>query len=595
MRLRRPRTAVARRRAASTRAPTGRQRSRPARRPSSRPARAAAGRRARSSSRRRSTVPKPITEAASGPGTMSCDLLAGRLQGLDLSAHPHVQWREDHDLVGVGRQVHVDERRHAAVDPGPADRADRWEQVGTAALAATACSSGAPHPASMTTVEPSVASTAVTSSRSDHSTAGAMYVRIAWRNACSCGVRAARAIDPKRRSADRRPARSHGRPSAACRGAARWPGRVRTIASAVRPRSQALGPSRAAGAGPRLIAASSPRARPSPGPARGPRGRTGASRARTSARGPGRQGSVRRRSRRPMSRRPATSRAPGRPASSSPRSTPSSQAMPAIPHRRGRARGRRVHHRRSARRPSRCPGRRRCTSSPGRSGRRSARSSWTSIVTSRPPLMPSGWPEGDRAAVGVDLPGSRPSSSMHAIDCEANASFSSTTSRSSTERPARDERFARRRHRPDAHDRRVDARDRRRHDARHRPQPQLARPIRRDQQRHRRTVVDARAVPGRDRPAVRKAGLSLRQRLSASSRPAGCSSRVTTVASPFGCGTVTGTSWSSNRPASIACTARRWLSARTHPGARDRRATARRRSRPSRPSSTGGAARRASG
>ena len=35
----------------------------------------------------------------------------------------------------------------------------------------------------------------------------------------------------------------------------------------------------------------------------------------------------------------------------------------------------------------------------------------------------------------------------------------------------------------------------------------------------------------------------------------GCSSRATTIGSPFFCGTVIGTIWSSNRPASIAATA----------------------------------------
>ena len=60
-------------------------------------------------------------------------------------------------------------------------------------------------------------------------------------------------------------------------------------------------------------------------------------------------------------------------------------------------------------------------------------------------------------------------------------------------------------------------------------------------------------------PSGRKAG---RSRASASSvvSARGCSSRSTTSGSPFRCGTAIGTIWSSNRPASMAATARCWLS-----------------------------------
>ena len=242
-------------------------------------------------------------------------------------------------------------------------------RIGTAALAATACSSGAPHPASMTTVEPSVASTAVTTSRSDHSTAGAMYVRIVWRNACSCGVRAARAIFP--RPISRSSPGAISRPPVAGVEAPRG-GRAarRTIASAVRQRSHALGTQPSGRRRPAAIAAT---------PTRPPS-------AWTSARSSGAYGRVScayHRSRSGSARIRAPTIAPadvpttsdqsraGTPASSSPRSTPSSHAMPATPPP-PRTSARLTRDPRSARRPSRCPGRHRCTSSPGRSVRRSA-------------------------------------------------------------------------------------------------------------------------------------------------------------------------------------------------------------------------------
>ena len=64
-------------------------------------------------------------------------------------------------------------------------------------------------------------------------------------------------------------------------------------------------------------------------------------------------------------------------------------------------------------------------------------------------------------------------------------------------------------------------------------------------------------LPAVTLPPSRKAGRSLP---SASSEVSarGCSSRVTTTGSPFFCGTVTGTIWSSNRPPSIAAIARWW-------------------------------------
>ena len=60
-------------------------------------------------------------------------------------------------------------------------------------------------------------------------------------------------------------------------------------------------------------------------------------------------------------------------------------------------------------------------------------------------------------------------------------------------------------------------------------------------------------------PPVLNAGLSAAS-ASAEVSGRGCSSRSTTVDAPLRPATVTGTSWPSNRPASMAATARRWLS-----------------------------------
>ena len=60
-------------------------------------------------------------------------------------------------------------------------------------------------------------------------------------------------------------------------------------------------------------------------------------------------------------------------------------------------------------------------------------------------------------------------------------------------------------------------------------------------------------------PPVRNAGLSAAS-ASAEVSGRGCSSRSTTVTAPLRPATLTGTSWPSKRPPSIAATARRWLS-----------------------------------
>ena len=182
-------------------------------------------------------------------------------------------------------------------------------------------------------------------------------------------------------------------------------------------------------------------------------------------------------------------------------------------------------------------------------------SSWVSIVISRPPLIPSGWPRAIAPPLTLTLAGSRPSSSMHTSDWLAKASLSSTRSRSSTADPGPLEGLARRRNRPDPHDRRIDAGDGRRHDPGQWLEPELASPRRFDEEHRRRAVVDPRRVAGGDRPTVAEGGPQASQRLGASSRPAGARRGSRSTGSPFFWGTGIGTIWSSNRPASMAAIA----------------------------------------
>ena len=169
----------------------------------------------------------------------------------------------------------------------------------------------------------------------------------------------------------------------------------------------------------------------------------------------------------------------------------------------------------------RSPGRRRCTSSRGRSGRRAGAARGPAWSPGARRDAPSGWPSAIAPPLTLTRSGSSPSSSMHTSDCAANASLSSTRSRSPTRDPGARERLARRRHRPDAHDRRVDARHRRRHDARQRLEAQRPRALRLDDQRRRGAVVDARRVPRGHRAALAERRAQLRRAPRARCRRAG--------------------------------------------------------------------------
>ena len=138
---------------------------------------------------------------------------------------------------------------------------------------------------------------------------------------------------------------------------------------------------------------------------------------------------------------------------------------------------------------------------------------------------------------------------MQTADCDANASLSSTGSRSATPMPARSSALR---------------------EAGTGPTPMIAgstpatavettapsaagpapRPLRLDDERRRRAVVDARRVPAVTEPPSRNAGRSFASAsIDVSAR--GCSSRATTTASPFFCGTSTGMICESNRPPSM--------------------------------------------
>ena len=109
----------------------------------------------------------------------------------------------------------------------------------------------------------------------------------------------------------------------------------------------------------------------------------------------------------------------------------------------------------------RCPGRRRCTGWPGRSGRPPAAAARAALPVMRAPVAPSGWPSAMAPPSRLTLAGSSPSSRMQASAWAAKASLSSTTSMSSTVMPgALPAPCAMRRHRADAHDLRRAAGDR---------------------------------------------------------------------------------------------------------------------------------------
>src|SRR3984885_4335053 len=117
--------------------------------------------------------------------------------------------------------------------------------------------------------------------------------------------------------------------------------------------------------------------------------------------------------------------------------------------------------------------------------------SCNSVVSTRAPEAPIGWPSAMAPPLTLTIAGSQPRSLLTARACAAKASFASTSSRSLTDQPAFSGPFGfpgaapgpwsagsrppAPRDRPGAHDRRIDARRRPGHDARQRRQPSALR------------------------------------------------------------------------------------------------------------------------
>ena len=198
------------------------------------------------------------------------------------------------------------------------------------------------------------------------------------------------------------------------------------------------------------------------------------------------------------------------------------------------------------------PGRRRCTSWRCRSGRRGGGARAGAMTTRRAPLIPSGWPIAMAPPLTLTRSGSSPSSRTTARDWEANASFSSTRSTSSSDDPGAREQLADGRDRADAHHARVDSGDGARDETRRAARaPSAARLL----ARWRRRAAAAPSLMPLELPAVtvpscRNAGFSGGELLRRRVRPRMLvRSTVPRRA----------TSSSSNRPAATAAAWRCWL------------------------------------
>ncbi len=103
------------------------------------------------------------------------------------------------------------------------------------------------------------------------------------------------------------------------------------------------------------------------------------------------------------------------------------------------------------------PGRRRCRRRPGPVRKPRRRSSSSRVSSSRVPVMPSGWPSAIAPPFTLTFSRSSPSSFSTDRYCAAKASLISIRSMSSERQPRLLEHLARRRRRPHAHQRRLDA------------------------------------------------------------------------------------------------------------------------------------------
>ena len=152
------------------------------------------------------------------------------------------------------------------------------------------------------------------------------------------------------------------------------------------------------------------------------------------------------------------------------------------------------------RRSRRGPGRRRCTSSRGRSAPRGARISWASVARMRAPVAPTGWPSEMPEPLGLSRSsvGSTFHSRRQASTWAANASLSSIRSMSSRVRPGAVEGGGGRRDRSDAHHLGADAGHGPRPQREQRAQAAALGLLARGDDAHRGAVVLAAGVAGGD-------------------------------------------------------------------------------------------------
>ena len=128
--------------------------------------------------------------------------------------------------------------------------------------------------------------------------------------------------------------------------------------------------------------------------------------------------------------------------------------------------------------------------------------SYSSVISTRAPDAPIGWPMAIAPPLTLTLPVSQPRSLLTAQACAAKASLASIRSRSSTFQPAFLQRRARGRDRAGAHDRRIDAGVRPRDDARERRLAALGGLARRHQHHRGGAVIDAGGVGGGHRAVL---------------------------------------------------------------------------------------------
>ena len=207
-----------------------------------------------------------------------------------------------------------------------------------------------------------------------------------------------------------------------------------------------------------------------------------------------------------------------------------------------------VTHARSPR-GSRSPCPCRCRAPSGRSGRSRSRRPYASCAIRRTPVAASGCAARDRAAVRIEariVGGRTPSSSHHVSTCTANGSFSSKRSIVVDREAGLLEHAPRRRHRPVAHQVRLDAGVRVPDEAELRLEAELGDRVLGREERRGRAVGEARRVPGRDAAARAERRLQRARARPATCRAAG-TRRASATFQPSSVKTAIGTTVSASR------------------------------------------------